>query len=446
MFGFEWNGHKIEWELLAPKSKLFLRLKTVLYVDGQLIGETKKRVNSGEFTHDGEKHKIKMRLNIGLIEFYFDFWIDGKKVHREKAPFKYIKDFIARKLREALIGFLIGLLGGALISVILFIPIIYFAFDGRLYIPTRDLDLTKVPGTIYLADSVGNLITYRPSTGAIDTILKTDSMVVTAISPDRKSAIAMDSRDSKYEISPERKIYWITLTDGKMRLIVKTRMREPNAYFTPDGSKIVLPAIKDTTFLGSLVADTTGKTKIFDSWEIHSSPSGEKFIGRRTGQRSYSLLFWDDKEPQCLDSVLAKAEVDFWNEETLVIFPFKFELKLVLFAPIGGGKIDSLHCKGYSTRVIHGENRVIASRRWLFLIFDPKNEFQEKWLYDRDSLLWSTTSKGYVWGISPDRDYYIGTVFPNIKSYKYNFTISGKRNACKDIPFDGNYRFLGWFE
>lgn len=445
MFSYEWNRHRIEWEII-PQTKLFrFKAKTILHVDGQLIGETTKTRLSGEFLHDGERHKIKLRTEAGLNSYFSILFIDRKKVSKQHLWYRQIPGFYKRLFVSMILSFL----GVMVAALILLFCMLHFFLDVSLFVRTRELDLSEVTGTIYFADRVGNLIKYKPSTGSIDTLLKTDSMVVTGISPDRKSAIAIIPRESGENRFIERKIFWITLADRKMRLIAKKPMNRPDAFFTRDSNKIVIPGIMDTTFRRALVADSVGRMKAFDTRGLSPAPSGEKFIGYRYIQGKWNLLFWDDREPIPFDFSFefTRTTIDFWNEETLAIV-LRHE-KNMLLMPIEGGNIDTMAYKlygNYYITIVRGEKPVVLLCKYITAFLQQGAMFSEVRVYDKETFLWRTTTPSYFRKMSPDRNFFIGWTALRKKPFEFYYIIAGKENKFNEIPFDMHYRILGWFD
>ncbi len=330
----------------------------------------------------------------------------------------------------------------------------------------RELDISKVPGTIYYLNTTGNLMSFRPSSDEIETLLVIDSMDIKAISPDGMSVLLIypkgydfifPSRDDKQKFS-NRKFFWMTLDDGRMRLITEKKIQYNDYYiagFNADGSKIYFTIITHTDTIRTMIADTCGNLTLLPENIWRKDLSGNFFIGRRNSREPWILFNLNNEKPVILDTILFPKEScpRLWFNDSIIVQICKDENSYdrIIFLNIKKEKVDTVNFGWCEYNLLnHPKLRIIARERSSVLHLLSKKTYDRVFVYDRNSLLWETYGPNIWYGIftiSPDGKNFL-TRDKGYGTKNDSFFLNGPNGTRKKIPLFWDMRylgFLGWF-
>jgi hypothetical protein len=444
-YSTEWNGHKIEWEIYIPAKTAFLKAKMRLFIDGE---EYRKDDHKAHFKSkrkitlplDGEEKTLEASMRSGFYGILTQIKVDGEQIGR-----KYIPWF---RMKNGLIAIMVNLIFGLMLGI-LFVYSFLFLKAGIKPIILPRLNLKEVPGIIYSLDSLGNIHTFEPSTNTTAIIYSNDSMSVRSLSKDLNSVLLVYPKGIEMGKTPLRKVYWLTLDDGEMRLLGEWPMAFPYANFTPGGNRAFF-SIGGRQSYRSIVADTLGNTDIVDLEISNPSPSGDKFLGlKKRGSPQY-IFNAASGEITELDTILFPriAFVRWWTEDTLQIdMSRRKDTSQIVFIDINSFESDTIDFpKFYRTAYIRNPmNRIVlfdsVERMTLGLSFIDRYV-----VYDYDSLIWKTNSYSSYSHMfpSPNSDYLVIETFKGIfdfsKGSKYR--IISEKGTSKTLKIEG--RILFW--
>jgi len=313
----------------------------------------------------------------------------------------------------------------------------------------KELDIAKVPGKIYYCDTIGNLLSFKPSSDEVETLLVIDSMDIKAISPDGKSVILVYPSGNNKRRQLNCKVFWMSLDDDRMHFIIEQKVcNTASCFYTfvPNGSKIFL-SFFDSLLHINIIADTSGNLVYLPEHICCFDQYGTQFIGNKNKQAPWFLFNLDNKELIMLDTILfpRESQLKLWKKDTIMVQIDNDENNhcRVIFVPAGCGLVDTSSYIGNKLDLMpmFSEPWIVSYKRKtvLYPFFERLKLYT--FVYRRDSLLWETYDQELydnVFILSPDGEY----------AFKYKgdswASIDGSNCSGKLINLPGFDYFIGW--
>ena len=439
----EWEGHKIAWELSILKKRAYLFGSEKLYVDDEFLADGPKKLAMsetvrGEFRHGSRDVPVELYLRAGFFGVLTRLKIDGELVKRKYIPVWRIKNWLLSLLASFLLWMIIAIAAMFIVNP----NIVCNNFPNKIVLRSRELKTENLSGKIYFADTLGKLMTYTPSTGDIETLLVTDSMAIRDVSPDGKSVILVCPRGFKRHNYPLRKVYWLTLDDGRMRLISERKMEFAYANFTPDGKKIYF-VVNDTFPSQTVVADTFGNlTLIKENTGYPANSTGSRFFCHRNYGHPWKIFDLNSGQTTVLDTtIFPKRSVPYWwSDDTVLSRAYRQKKNLAFFVDLESERIDTVDYPGFNFRVFPFPKLIIINKSIGGFRLIPPSFIDRIFVYKKDSLLWESWNHriGSVVAISPDPSVLCYIVSSKkLSEYKFFYCLIGHEGARKTIPIDG---------
>ena len=445
-YSTEWHGHKIEWEVYSPKDRAFLTARQRLFIDGVEHSDKNRQLGYSAtfkttFTHEEREVPAEIYIRGGFYGVLTKIKVDGDEIAR-----KYVSWF---RMKNGVISVAVNLILGAFIALIL-IYSLFFLKQGIKPTILPKLNLKEVPGVIYFADTFGNIIAFEPSTQKYDTIYSNDSMAVRSLSKDLNSVLLVYPKEIEVDETPLRKVYWLTLGDGVLRLLGEWPMAFTYASFTPEANRAFF-SIGDRHSFRSIVVDTLGNADTVDMEIDYPSPSGDKFLGRKKRGSPVCLFNIADGEITELDTAIVPkgAFVKWWSEDTLIIqWSYRQNNGQVIFTDLNSFESDTFEFPisySYAYFRVPANLTVLTHQvRKITLGLSFIDKFE---VYDLDKLIWETNSYTSYSSIflSPHGDYLLIEPFSGLfedprKGRK--FRIISEKGTSKVLDIEG--RILFW--
>jgi hypothetical protein len=456
IYEFDWNGHKVGCEVVVAVKFWYAYINSRLKVDGNVITEVQTKINPFQtvratFNHEGKNVEISLHVSVGLIGILHTIKIEGKTVHK-----KYVIPTIEKgSFFPILRVLMIFLCAGALFGTLTF-NLLIAALDHSeiIFIPWhKQVDLSKVRGTIYFTVYPGKIMTYRPSTGEVDTFLTIDSTRILDISPDLKSALLVSHRNPTDTLKKgtRQNIIWVTFDDTNFRLIAEHCIDISTTHFTSSGDKVIC-SVFDSDKVKEIIVDTMGNTVSMQGKEFEISPSGKKVLEHKKYVVDPWIIFDTKKDTTFeLDTTRYPYYVHlyWWSDDTIFFIPRYCYGKYTCLVPLDGAKIDTILFKGTHHNFFNtNPKRIInfgGEYTLLFSIGLPKYGI---YVYSIDSLLWKTWIKDFCFFrfISPDGSYYIVEYLKHHANRFDGYSILGPNGRESKIPIPPNARILRWSE
>lgn len=451
-YSTEWHGHKIEWEFFAMKKKLRFLINDRLFIDGREFEnqDTKIRLAGSHkttFEHEGREVPVELYARTGLIGLLAIIKVDKEEISRKYVPvWRMEKWFI-----HYLTSFFVSLLALAIICVVAFY-ILAFPFSGMkpvLFLPR--LNLKEVPGVIYSTDTLGNVFAFEPSTGKRDIVYSNDSMAVRDISSDTKSILLVHPKRFDKDETPLRKVFWLTLDDGEMRLLGEWPMKHSYASFTPDGRHAYF-SIDDSSGKRSVVVDTLSNIDTLDIVIYQPSPSGNYFLGKknpRTGGALYLRDIANDEATELDVEIFPKKTIaKWWDNNTVVLWTYHRETsEQIILVDMKSFESETLDFPNSYAYIPYRscEKRIVVFNKThkTTIGYIHIDEYE---VHDRENLLWKTEaySSSILTMLSPGGSYLLIESNPNLFGDYTNreYRIIGADGTSKALPL--GRRILLW--